>query len=350
MSSGRLFHIYPARSSFVAKDEDLLKQDFRVISFDFQTARKWLTPWMWIRQTFFLLFNLHPGDRILCQFAGFHSFLPALIGRWKNIPCVISVGGNDAHYFPAFHYGNYTRPLLKWFTIQSLRLCTRIIPKHQTLIRSTYLYDSSQPAVQGLQAMIPDLPSEKCTVIENGYSGSKWYPEGKKNSQLCITVCTGMEYAFQREMKGLNLLADAARQLPDVYFEVIGAPPGYVWKDKPENVRLSPAIPHPKLRTYLSAAAFYLQLSRAEGFPNSLCEAMLCGCVPIGSAVFSIPEIIGETGYILTKPEAGMLVELIQKARKNYMPEQGLMARQQILSRYTEERRKEKLLNVLRKD
>jgi glycosyltransferase involved in cell wall biosynthesis len=57
---------------------------------------------------------------------------------------------------------------------------------------------------------------------------------------------------------------------------------------------------------------FYLQLSSSEGFPNALGEAMACGCVPIGSAVGAIPEIIGYTGLLLERKELGTLQTLIQ--------------------------------------
>jgi glycosyltransferase involved in cell wall biosynthesis len=57
---------------------------------------------------------------------------------------------------------------------------------------------------------------------------------------------------------------------------------------------------------------FYLQLSSSEGFPNALGEAMASGCVPIGSSVGAIPEIIGDTGLLLKRKELGALQQLIQ--------------------------------------
>ena len=348
MQKKRLFHFYPARSSFIAKDERLLESDFLIIPFDFHTAQKWLTPWMWVKQLVFLLWHVRKGDQMFCQFAGFHSLLPAMYSQLFGIPCLISVGGNDAHFFPALGYGNYTRPILKWFTIQSLLRCTRILPKHRSLIYSDYTYDTKHPSPQGLKARIPQLPVEKCTIIENGYSGERWYcGEGKKTIRF-ITICTGMQHAFQREMKGLNLLAKTADLMPDVSIHIVGVPEGYRWDEKPGNIKLLPPTSAEALRELLSASAFYLQLSLAEGFPNALCEAMLCECVPIGSAVFSIPEIIGDTGYLLNRPNAEELAELMQKAMTEYKPEKGINARNSIMKHYPETKRKAKLLDALK--
>jgi glycosyltransferase involved in cell wall biosynthesis len=64
-------------------------------------------------------------------------------------------------------------------------------------------------------------------------------------------------------------------------------------------VTVAGKIEYHKLVELYNRHEFYLQLSVAEGFPNTLCEAMLCGCIPIGSNVFSIPKIIGDTGFVL---------------------------------------------------
>ena len=66
-----------------------------------------------------------------------------------------------------------------------------------------------------------------------------------------------------------------------------------------------------QLREYYSKSRFYLQLSNTEGFGVSLCEAMLCECIPIVSSVNMLPEIVGDTGFILETRDSSMLSGLI---------------------------------------
>jgi glycosyltransferase involved in cell wall biosynthesis len=87
-----------------------------------------------------------------------------------------------------------------------------------------------------------------------------------------------------------------------------------------------------------------LQLSTSEGFPNSLAEAMLCGCVPIGSAVGDIPNIIGDAGFILERKNTLKLTSIIKSLDSINFDFLRKKARERVSSNFTYERRKEKLL------
>jgi glycosyltransferase involved in cell wall biosynthesis len=94
----------------------------------------------------------------------------------------------------------------------------------------------------------------------------------------------------------------------------------------------------------LSEHRFYLQLSATEGFPNALAEAMLCACVPIGSAVAAIPLMIGQTGYVLPKKDLHALVSLLKTAEADYLPAKGVGARERIQTYFPLAEREKRLL------
>lgn len=343
----RVLVFIPQASSFIKKDLDILSSVYEVRSHSFQASNKLLTPLRFLSQFFFLLANL-PGTRlIVCEFAAYHSFLPALAGRISGIPSLLIIGGNDGHNFPSLRYGNYTKKLLGAFTRWSLLLCSHVAPKHDTLIFCDYGYDSSSPRQQGVKSVIPSF-QRPYTVINNGYDPTKWYCDRPKKARSFITVSGALEYAFQFQLKGLDLIVAAAAAFPDATFTILGAPPGYAIEGKPENVILTGALPNEQLRSIYAAHQYYLQLSMAEGFPNALCEAMLCECIPIGSAVFSIPEIIGGTGFVLPRRDPGLLKEILAHALScdNSL---GAAARERIIDHYTIDKRSVKLLELCKK-
>ena len=65
----------------------------------------------------------------------------------------------------------------------------------------------------------------------------------------------------------------------------------------PGNLLIIDKVSPKQLRKYFQKTKIYLQLSRHEGLPNSLCEAMLCCANPIGTNINGIPTAVGNTGY-----------------------------------------------------
>ncbi len=319
--------------------------EFEVSSHDFLPKTKMHTPLSFLSQLFFLFKNLPTADLLIVQFAGYHSLLPALFGWVLRKPCLIVTGGTDAHYFPNIGYGNWQKPVLKTFTALSFKFCSHIAPKHKSLIKSSYSYDPTEPAQQGIYARLPELKTPY-TEITNGYDTVKWQCQKQKRKNTFITVSGAWEYHFQQQLKGIDLILAVANSFPASEFIILGVDDKSRIPSPPANVKVLPAVQNEELINIFSECEYYLQLSMAEGFPNALCEAMLCGCIPIGSAVFSIPEIIGDSGFILTERNPVALTALIKKALASDNANLPQKARARIAANYTLETRRQKLLHL----
>jgi glycosyltransferase involved in cell wall biosynthesis len=90
-----------------------------------------------------------------------------------------------------------------------------------------------------------------------------------------------------------------------------------------------------------------LQLSTSEGFPNSLGEAMSCGCIPIGSEVGAIPEIIGNPKLILSEKDIEKLETLFLNLKTENLEHLSAEAIQRIQENFNFQKRQRALIQAL---
>lgn len=345
-SKPRVLYFFPLPSSFIEKDLKILSERYEVVSRKFQPSKKYLLPLHFFTQFIFLLFDAK-ASLIITRFAGYHSFLPALLGKTFSKPVLIIVGGMDAHCFPSIGYGNYTKKIYGWFTRKSLEWATHISPLDETLVECDYTYLPEKFSRQGYKSFCPEA-SAPFTVIHNGYDTTDFFPDTsvRREPNSFITV-SGNINGRDFYLKGIDLIIEAAKHFPDLQFTVIARHDKVDVKIFPQNVKLISAVPYHELMDYYCAHEFYFQLSMAEGFPNALCEAMLCECIPIGSGVFSIPKIIGDSGFVLRKKDVTELTSLISQALQSEKSTLSARAHKRISEAYPLTNRKDLLLKLV---
>lgn len=301
-------------------------------------------PFQFVRQFLFILFNFRKADAFVCHFAGYSSFLPSLLGRILGRPCLIIVAGNDGGCFPSINYGNYRKQPLKWFTGRSLKYARHILPVHESLAYQDYAYYEGGAPAQGFQYFVPETSKVPFTPVYYGYDTEFFKPNSaivrRKNSFVSIGNLA-IRNVFLR--KGFDLIIELARRKPDWNFTLVG---GKIPTELsiPENLQVLPFCSVEEIVKILSEHEFYFQLSIMEGFPNALAEAMLCGCIPIGSNVSGIPYMIQDTGYILSHRNIEELELLCEEAVANGGNNQlSLKARQRIESEFTYDYRRDAL-------
>lgn len=345
-----LLYFYPALSSFVLKDLRIMEQEYEVRHMGFLPAKKWQTPFVWLSQFYFLLRHIWQAEVLVCMFAGYHSYFPAVFGKIAQKPTLIIAGGTDCVSFPSIGYGCFAKPILGKFARWSYQLAAHIAPVHEKLVWQEYTYQPNDFPHQGFRFHCPEVKTPH-TVIYNGYDASFWYPEPqvKREPKSFLTVCAGLHMRFTQQLKGIDLILEVARLMPEATFTIVGAPEGFSFPDQPLNIILLPKMPLEDLRAIYSSHYFYLQLSMSEGFPNALSESMLCGCIPVVSKVGGMPEIVGESGYVLEKRDPSLLNQLLKKALTEATSKKGQLPREIISNQYSETKRSKVLLQLLQK-
>lgn len=335
------------RSTFIENDLQIISLNFDVKVFLFNPKAKWMTPFRYCSQFFFIITQLFSCNIMICFFGGHHSLLPSALGKLFNKPCVIVLGGTDCVSFPSIGYGNFQKKILGKITRWSYRLAAMLIPVHKSLVEYDYTYEDHDFKKQGFLYFCPGLKTPY-TVIHNGYDPEKWKNTSIKIPNSFITVAAGLQNPYRVKLKGVDLIIEAARYFPDARFTIIGWPDANI-PDKPSNITVHSFVPNNQLKDFYSSHQFYIQISMSEGFPNTLCEAMLSGCIPIGSNVGGIPDIIDDTGFILYKRDVEKLKELLKQAMNCDKPALSDKARQRIISNFHNDLRKKQLLSLLLK-
>lgn len=341
-----IFYTTPLMTTFVKKDLAIFKSAFIVKVFVFEPYPKWKTPFQFLKQFFSILFSIFKIDIFVIQFAGYASFLPIIFGKLFNIPVLIIAAGTESADLKSIKYGDFAHPLIRHFTIFALKNATFIAPVHKSLMGYEYTYSEDDSSQQGAGGVINDFktPYEE---VYYGFDSEKFKNFKKKRQEKSfITIASGFEKEVIYHRKGLDLLFGVAERNLDWTFTIVGSG-GESNRSVPSNVNLVRAVPQERLIEMLNEHQFYCQVSRFEGFPNALGEAMLCGCIPIGSDVTGIPTVIGDTGYILKKHGVLEFESLINTAIKNSKKELlSNQARLRIIENFPKSLRKEKLIKI----
>lgn len=342
----KLFHNYIEKASFIQQDEEIFSCDYEIISFSFKSTRKILTPLYFFLQLYKLVFNFYSYKTIVSHMAGFHTFLPSILSMLGLKNHVIILHGTECNVIEEINYGLLNRRYLRWVVSFSVKKASLLLPVSEYLIyqQSDYLGESRE---MGLKSRIKDqLPPYR--VIHNGIDGGKiFYTGAARKNKSFLTIASGLEVERRYLLKGIDLLISLAKDFPECHFTIIGSKKIFGYDGQFQNISVIDFIENEKLNEIISSHTFYLQLSMSEGFGIALCEAMLCGLVPIVSNVGMMPEIIGDTGYILPKRDYKVLKELVSSILLNQDSNKSQLAAQRIKELFPVEKRKNELLRVI---
>ncbi|MBI9038559.1 MAG: glycosyltransferase family 4 protein [Bacteroidales bacterium] len=352
MRKKRVCLFYLDYSTFVREDDGILSSEFELTKYWFKISKA-LFPFIFqfLNQFFFLVWNIRKFDVIYCWFSDYHTFLPMLFGKVFRKKNIIIVGGYDAVSVPQIQFGVFFKKNLRSFCARiSYKFADIIIPVDETLVEGINYY--ADPTGKGLPTGVKNFVKNikgRFEVVMTGYDEKKWKNySGKEKEKSVITIGGGANIQTFRR-KGLDFLIEIAKLMPDITFTIIGLKGEimeYAKKLASENINLVGFIPNDELPEYISKFKVFAQFSLSEGLPNTLCEAMLCECIPVGSSANGIPYGIGECGFVLNEKNAEKGTELIKKALASDY-ELGVKARQRIIDNFLIERRKQKILDLI---
>jgi len=331
MQKRSILFVYVNYSSFVKADFEILSTFANVTKYQFKPGKGiFKTGIEVLKELMFLIFNSFKFDSVFVWFGDYHSMLPVLFAKLFRKKSFIVIGGYDVSTLSEYKYGSFSNPIRAFFTRNTFKFVDICFPVADALRKKLLVID----------------PKAKAETIATSVDVDKFNFSEYERSKSIITV-SGTENHQRLMVKGLDRFRELATYLPEFEFVIIGATNGVksYFEPLPTNLTLLPPQQFDQLTQYYERASFYAQLSRSEGLPNALCEAMLCGCIPVGTNVGDIQITIGNTGLTIDDWKPEILVDYIRLNHNNIQLRN--QARERILTLYDPAKRAERFRELM---
>jgi glycosyltransferase involved in cell wall biosynthesis len=344
--------IYQNYSTFVKEDFEILSSSFDVTKYYFKSSKNpFIFLFEFVKLFCYSIFQIPRHNIVYSWFADYHSFIPTLFGRIFLKRTVVIVGGYDAVSIPSIEFGVFYKNNFRTFCTRfTLGYADFIFPVDESLVESVNYY--ADPDKKGYSVGIKYFVRRirgKIVVIPTGYDHGKWKRKNGINPTNTVITIGGAPDLKTFLRKGIDLVIETANIMPSLQFYIVGLSgrmEKFAKSKSGNNVNFLGYIPNDKLPEILSSHNVFLQLSLSEGLPNSLCEAMLCECIPVGTDVNGIPKCIGDTGFILKEKNAEKAADLINQAL-NASESAGKNVRKRVIGKFLKSKRRKKILDIL---
>ena len=315
----RLCLVYQDLASFVRMDAEILAKYFTVEQIQFRGPSDVLR----------LARRISTAAVSVSWFALGYATAAVAISRVLRKPSVIFLGGWDVAAMPEIGYGAMVGR-------------SRIRKTTWTLRNATVVFAVSETNRQEARRWT----NREVITIPLGVDVDYFVPgDGKKP---VVATSASVTHEATIRTKGLDILFDAARQIPQVRFKLFGRHSSEMARVlrvlAPSNVDIMGWLERSDVRSTLQDAAVYAQLSAHESFGLTAAEAMACGCTPVVSDRGALPELVGDSGFVVPYGDAAAAASAIAIALET---PKGPKARSRILQRFPLALRQERLLRAI---
>lgn len=250
-----------------------------------------------------------------------------LIG--KKLICTI--GGYEVANMPELNYGGARTISARFILRMILKLCDKllVISRHSANEVQQLLGDSAHFEI--VHNLVNTLFYEK--------------PKSKKRRHKTNCVTVAQVNDSDGFIKGLDILREIARALPEHHFTIIGEIDKksdiYSQLSALNNICFTGVLRQNEIINYFDESYYYLQPSRVESFGVSILEAALRDCITLTSANGALPEFSPYKEGIVALNDAQSYIQKIGELTLN-----ADKVKISGLERFTPHLRKQKLAQI----
>lgn len=320
--------IAPNRSSFINQDYQNLRENFET---DFVTC------WSFA-QIFSTLQKVRGNDVCFFWFASIRFIPIFLLAKALNKRTIVVAGGYDVSRIPEINYGGIKPGSFFSFLRKIiLHFCDKVI---------TVSNSNTLEAIQNAE-ISPQKIERIYLGLDRPSIALKSWAE-RKNQIVFIACCDPTSY----KIKGFETFLSLARALPEYNFIHIGRVQVEEFQKKCyelSNIRTLGFIENmsPVFSDVLNDSKIILLPSRIESFGVSVLEGGLHGCIPVVSDCYSLPEIIGNTGYVCKLGDSDCFEKAIRETINSFIEVQKIQ--NYFSTNFSTKSRKESLIKLLKR-
>ena len=241
-----------------------IQEDLKILNTHF-TVTKVISSGL---KTFFTyFFAIRKNDISVSWFASVYSSILVFFTKIFRKKSILILGGVDVAKIPELQYGIWN----SWWK--------SIIVRYG--IKNADIVLAVDESLKGDAVRLCGYNGNNIHILPTGYDSKRWKP-GNHQEQIILTVANCHDMT-RLNIKGIYFLIDVAKSMPDTQFVLVGLKKEIALQLQiPANIKHYKSVEQPELLGMYQRAKVFFQPSMREGLPNTLCEAMLCGCYPIG--------------------------------------------------------------------
>jgi len=278
-----------------------------------------------------IILRLLYTDYLVCWFASVYAFVGVFTAKFLSVKSIVMIGGVDVAKDEALQYGVWLSPWRARLARYVLRNATAIL--------------AVDPSLKEKAKALASYDGVNIHYVPTGYDPEYWKPLNEKK-RLILSVARVRDRRTAL-VKGLDTLVEAAWKMPDTRFIVVGVDREIGrFLRPPVNMEMLEPVDRNALLPLYRQAKVYCQPSRHEGLSNALCEAMLCGCIPVATDVGGNPTAVGTEGFLVPASSVDVLLPALRKALSS-SETLGEKARARVVSLFPKKKREGDLLRLL---
>jgi glycosyltransferase involved in cell wall biosynthesis len=230
-----------------------------------------------------------------------------LLGKWLNLPVVMTARGNDVTLFPKYFL---PKKMIQW----AAGSCAKLVTVSESL--RTQLIDLG-------------VSPDKIITRRNGVDLEKFKPLPKRapEANLKFSGLKFLSVGHLIDRKSHDLAIKAVAEIPEARLIIIGEGPLRKKLDRltdtlgvRDRVSFLGNIPQADLPEHYNSADILLLPSKHEGMPNVVLESLGCGTPVVATNAEGVAELLScpEAGVVVYERTPKAIVAAIRQLSENF--------------------------------